>query len=105
MIVTFGDKVGPLSRRMIARGRAAGLMFFGTNPPVPSSDQTRYERVPSPFYRVRVRPFLPSSTSGLPLLWLSAGYIEWTRLEWIALWFRAWRGMRHRIPQARTVQR
>lgn len=94
--------LGDISRGVeIARGPLVALIVPEPNL---SKREPQFRRVGRGWKRIRVRQYAPLATGEM---WISTGIYEWTRAEWIALWFRAMRTKIRggRIPRAQVVNR
>lgn len=99
-VVVFDKDGEPVVGVVLATGGIAMLMWADQ---VRKAEMPVYRRLGRELRRVRVRIFHAVGEAGR--FWLSAGYLEWSRLEWIALWFRAMRGARERIPRMHVVKK
>lgn len=100
-VVVMGAGGEPVIGSVLAHGKMmTAMLTLGLTPS--KAIEPVYRRTRAPRHGVRVRLWHPFADAKF---WISGGYYEWTRLEWIRLWFRAMVGKGRRIPRMIIVQR
>jgi hypothetical protein len=96
----YDDNGEPAVGAVLATG---GIAMLGWGMHVREAEPPVYRRTSREVRRVRVRIFY--AVGDTTRFWLSAGYLEWSRVEWMRLWLRAMMNRGRRIPRMHVVDR